>query len=543
MKARGSRADFFIILVLFFCTVCNSLQDKLSEHLGSKGPYIAPEGWTRPEVPSTCTPTMITGVFRHGSRNPSAKDIKKFEQLEDLLRRLSREINTTNDKLRWAQTWKNPFKEEDASMLVSLGVEEHLELGRRWQARFPHLLSDSYHPRHHVFRSSCHERSARSAHAFAGGAFDVSGPGVSGRYNPVHVITPSCESRDTTLRFFDSCPRYKKEKRKATQVQEQFLESKEVQDVVARVGSKLGLKETSKELKAKHVAAMFTLCAFEAGQMKESSRFCSLLDEDDMSTMEYWDDLKHFYKKSYGLAMNAGMACPLLLHLVHVMKSRPPHKTAELLFAHGETMLPLVTLLGLFQDPFQLNASTPLHLRRTRKFRSGRIIPMAANIVFVLHSCRQDSSSPQDLRVLVMVNERPVKLAACSEEEGWLCPLDSLIRIISDRQDTPRKLLNDLLQSEGSKGDSGKGKGVLEHICGFRQLCALSGKEGDSSSSSCSPEEEEEGEQTLNEGMEDEKLQEADTSETRLASLIFIFFLLFSSFSLLAFTAWFLSRL
>lgn len=84
-----------------------------------------------------------------------------------------------------------------------------------------------------------------------------------------------------------------------------------------------------------------------------------------------------------------------------------------------------------------------------------------------------------------MVNERPVKLAACSEEEGWLCPLESLIGIISDRQDTPRKLLNDLLQSEGSKGDSGKGEGLLEHICGFKQLCALSGKEGGSSSSSC----------------------------------------------------------
>ncbi|EKX45457.1 hypothetical protein GUITHDRAFT_108721 [Guillardia theta CCMP2712] len=495
MKARGSRADFFIILVLFFCTVCNSLQDKLSEHLGSKGPYIAPEGWTRPEVPSTCTPTMITGVFRHGSRNPSAKDIKKFEQLEDLLRRLSREINTTNDKLRWAQTWKNPFKEEDASMLVSLGVEEHLgaSAGPEAQSDMSHIAT------------------IRDIMFFA--------PPVMSDQQGVRMRL----QEELSMSVGQAC----QEKRKATQVQEQFLESKEVQDVVARVGSKLGLKETSKELKAKHVAAMFTLCAFEAGQMKESSRFCSLLDEDDMSTMEYWDDLKHFYKKSYGLAMNAGMACPLLLHLVHVMKSRPPHKTAELLFAHGETMLPLVTLLGLFQDPFQLNASTPLHLRRTRKFRSGRIIPMAANIVFVLHSCRQDSSSPQDLRVLVMVNERPVKLAACSEEEGWLCPLDSLIRIISDRQDTPRKLLNDLLQSEGSKGDSGKGKGVLEHICGFRQL----------------PEEEEEGEQTLNEGMEDEKLQEADTSETRLASLIFIFFLLFSSFSLLAFTAWFLSRL
>ena len=36
--------------------------------------------------------------------------------------------------------------------------------------------------------------------------------------------------------------------------------------------------------------------------------------------------------------MNAGMACPLLLHLVHVMKSRPPHKKAELLFAHGSNI-------------------------------------------------------------------------------------------------------------------------------------------------------------------------------------------------------------
>lgn len=70
---------------------------------------------------------------------------------------------------------------------------------------------------------------------------------------------------------------------------------------------------------------------------------------------------------------------------------------------HAETLFPLLTLLGLFKDIKPLT-STNFADQAARAFRSGHIMPYAANLVMVLHSC------PEGFRLETRLNEQPLML-------------------------------------------------------------------------------------------------------------------------------------
>ena len=70
---------------------------------------------------------------------------------------------------------------------------------------------------------------------------------------------------------------------------------------------------------------------------------------------------------------------------------------------HAETLIPLLTLLGLFKDVDPLT-STNFATQTGRVFRSGRIVPYASNLVLVLYDC------PEGLRLETRLNEQPLML-------------------------------------------------------------------------------------------------------------------------------------
>lgn len=70
---------------------------------------------------------------------------------------------------------------------------------------------------------------------------------------------------------------------------------------------------------------------------------------------------------------------------------------------HGETLLPLLTLLGLFKDIKPLTSDNFAE-QAARAFRSGYIVPYAGNLVMVLHSC------PDGFRLETRLNEQPLVL-------------------------------------------------------------------------------------------------------------------------------------
>ncbi len=75
---------------------------------------------------------------------------------------------------------------------------------------------------------------------------------------------------------------------------------------------------------------------------------------------------------------------------------------------HAETLLPLLTLLDLFKDDIPLNSSN-FATQHNRRFRSGKIVPYAANLLVVLYKC------PEGIRMGVRLNEKSLTLPGLTD--------------------------------------------------------------------------------------------------------------------------------
>ena len=98
------------------------------------------------------------------------------------------------------------------------------------------------------------------------------------------------------------------------------------------------------------------------------------------------------------------------------------HTAAIFQFGHSETVVQVFTALGLFKDQNPLLATNMLQMR-DREFRTSKISPYSANIVFVLYACeemRHADDKDRDVKAWVMrilVNEKPVRIPACNAEQ------------------------------------------------------------------------------------------------------------------------------
>ena len=130
------------------------------------------------------------------------------------------------------------------------------------------------------------------------------------------------------------------------------------------------------------------------------------------------------HKKAYGLDINARMACPLLQRLLAALAARAAGGSdarALLLVAHGETLVPLLTALGLFRDARPLTAALPRAARAARTFRASGVLPMAANLQLALLRChgrpcrpRRPAAPPPRRPAAPRPECRPAKAAAAA---------------------------------------------------------------------------------------------------------------------------------
>lgn len=61
--------------------------------------------------------------------------------------------------------------------------------------------------------------------------------------------------------------------------------------------------------------------------------------------------------------------------------------------------------MGFFKDAEPLKANNYVR-QMQRKFRSGRIVPYAANLLFVLYHCEQVKTPEQEYQVQMLLNEK-----------------------------------------------------------------------------------------------------------------------------------------
>ncbi|XP_014010118.1 multiple inositol polyphosphate phosphatase 1 isoform X4 [Salmo salar] len=165
--------------------------------------------------------------------------------------------------------------------------------------------------------------------------------------------------------------------------------------------------------------AAFYLCAYELAIKTINSPWCQLFDEADALVLEYANDLKQFWKRSYGHDINSKSSC-ILFHDVFSRLDRAANEirsgsnvteAATIQVGHADTLLPLLTLLGFFKDSVPLTSNNYV-TQGQRAFRTSRMMPYAANLVLVLYDCSGN------LRLQALLNERPLAFPGLATNQG-----------------------------------------------------------------------------------------------------------------------------
>ncbi|TDH68722.1 hypothetical protein CCR75_009773 [Bremia lactucae] len=421
--------DLAKLLLLFtaVCGIIDAVKEKrevLLQHMSTKTRYAPPVMSELDTMNSTCNPVQLNFVIRHGTRNPTMKDISRINNTHSRLLAARNEKSPT-----WIESWNNPYPAETEAWLADSGIRELIEMGHRLRARLSPVPLN-YASSNFVFDHTYKIRTKQSAEAFAFGFFDGLQP-VYYQSSPI--------GQDEILRFYDNCPLFKTQidsNKSSTIEHSKYRNSEQMYKNLVKFQILANfLNATQNDMEAAYAG-----CAFDVAVQAVFDQWCSLFDSKMLLSMDYFQDLKHFYRKSHGHALSYEIATPLLQDIFRTMKTRVD-KTSSVdgyfRFAHAETILPLASLLNVsYFDRHasdregHFRADTPLDLAQKRKFQSSKLTPFSANIGFVLYECdaqKDESQATSSFKVKTLLNEREVIFRECNGQV--LCPFDLLEKI------------------------------------------------------------------------------------------------------------------
>ncbi|NWZ75593.1 MINP1 phosphatase, partial [Poecile atricapillus] len=409
VAAMAPRREAGLLLLLLVLPPASA---GLSSYFGTKSRYeeVNPHLVSDPlslgpgaggSLPASCTPLQLRAVLRHGTRYPTAGQIRRLGELHARLLRRAPGAAACPAAAALAD-WPMWYEESLDGRLAPQGRRDMEQLARRMAARFPALFAAR---RRLALASSSKHRCLQSGAAFRRGL----GPTLDFGGDEVEV-----EVNDSLMRFFDHCAKFValvEENDTAMCQVNAFKEGPEMKKVLEKVASALCLPV--EQLNADLVQVAFLTCSYELAIKNVTSPWCSLFSEEDAKVLEYLNDLKQYWKRGYGYDINSRSSCILFQDIFqHLDKaveesksSKPISSPLIVQVGHAETLQPLLALMGYFKDDEPLLASN--YARQAhRKFRSGRIVPYAANLVFVLYHCDHVNTSQEEYQVQLLLNEK-----------------------------------------------------------------------------------------------------------------------------------------
>ncbi|KAL4127799.1 hypothetical protein PRIC2_006798 [Phytophthora ramorum] len=339
-------------------------------------------------------------VARHGIRYPTGGNIQDINALLERLQPFGRLLP------EWVVNYTLPYNMSVKGELAVAGEKELRKLGRRSLARSGHEAPVTYEKEMYRVAHTHVSRTRDSAIAFAGEFF-------ANAKEVKYIEYP--KDKDTLLRFFDQCARYQREVKQNITAQEQmndFRKSSRMAENAKWLKRALGLEGENIDFSAKDLTAVQSACAFDIALYHHKHQWCSLLSKDLLQSVEYLDDLKEFYWIGGGYKINYEMAAVLLREIFDTMLARIQDDTSligNFFFAHAETTLPLMTLLG-YGDRSLLFANASLSDIASRGFRSSILSPFAANVEFRLF---KRTSNDGEYYVQILVNEKEDIIPGC----------------------------------------------------------------------------------------------------------------------------------
>ncbi|XP_012656790.1 multiple inositol polyphosphate phosphatase 1 isoform X2 [Otolemur garnettii] len=238
----------------------DSVASVLSPYFGTKTRYedvnpglLSGPGapWRDPELlEGACTPVQLVALIRHGTRYPTAKQIRKLRKLHELLQaRRPRDdragIAGGRDLGAVLADWPLWYADWMDGQLVEKGRQDMRQLALRLASLFPTLFSRENFGCLQLISSSKH-RCVDSSTAFLQGLWQHYHPGLP----PPDVEDMECEPpriNDKLMRFFDHCAKFLHEvERNATALYhvEAFKTGPEMQKILKKVAATLQVPVT-----------------------------------------------------------------------------------------------------------------------------------------------------------------------------------------------------------------------------------------------------------------------------------------------------------
>ena len=175
------------------------------------------------------------------------------------------------------------------------------------------------------------------------------------------------------------------------------------------------------------VEKIYRLCAFGIMNRGDNT-WCALLDDEDVRVLEYQGDLEAYYEHSYGNELSYKILCPLLTEMTKQLQDFSKGKSdvhGVFRFASSGSLIPLLTIFGLYKDSLPLRADNYLQ-QSQRQFRISNMVTMSANIALVLYECNStENEVKREHKVQLLVNEMAVGLPCC--HGNTTCTLDGFV--------------------------------------------------------------------------------------------------------------------
>ncbi|KAJ3608220.1 hypothetical protein NHX12_025270 [Muraenolepis orangiensis] len=403
----------------------------IANHFGTKGRYEEVNPYLLNDITSVnmsllmppssfeCSPVHVTAIIRHGTRYPTVKNIRKMLQLYDLVLREASGDQAWMEQIR--SSWEMGYTEDMDGKLVEKGRDDHRHLAVRLSKLFPSLLSAENLRRGRLhFQTSSKHRCVDSIQAFQQGLHKHWG---------LEEVWYQHEVNDELMRFFERCRGFVEgveNNRTALQEVRKFKEGRDMAEVRRKIAQKLNLPYA--RVTPDMAEAAFFLCSYEFAIKSLLTPWCHLFDLQDARVLEYKNDLKQYWKRGHGHSISSRASCVLFhdlftrleLAVQNLRLGQELPEAATVQVGHGETLLPLLSLLGLYKDPVPPTADN-YSQQHGRSFRTSGIVPYAANMLFVLYDCRHGP------RLQLVLNETPVRFPGLAA--GQEVPLYADVRL------------------------------------------------------------------------------------------------------------------
>ncbi|XP_034256670.1 multiple inositol polyphosphate phosphatase 1-like [Thrips palmi] len=394
---------------------CMSQDQNPFARFGTRAPYEVSGANLDPaprRLPG-CKPVHLWLLGRHGTRHGREADIELIHRLPKLQNQIrgnkeaGRTVKLCEEDLYNIVSW---IPGVDKSMAYALTVQGQMDLqtmGERYRLRYPELFDNSA-ASNFKFKYDETPRCQDSSKWFYRGIFGnfpASGEG----------------SVDGLADFYNRCPAYLVPIGTDFVIGDfnKFKKGAEFSDMVRRVSSRLGFYHN---LDVEDVDAMYTACSFELARnwsTGKASPWCAVFRDEDFEVLEYWYDMKEYYRTGYGHKVHEKLGCVPVKDLVKSLSKRvetigATAPTGLVYHSHDTLLNQVVAFLDLYRDDAKLRENTFASMR-DRKWRVTRFSPFASNLHAVLHECEAGERH----RVQMFLNENLLPLA------DWGCDADS----------------------------------------------------------------------------------------------------------------------